>query len=51
MKYIHNTVADLGGRGGRTPPLSEFETLVIELFVSVHAPPPNPPPQDLSLLG
>ena len=37
-------VADLGGgRGGRTPPppLSEFETSVMGLFVSVH---PHPPP-------
>ena len=43
--------ADLGGgRGGRTPPLSEFQPLVMGLFATVHAP-SNPPPQDLSLLG
>ena len=28
-----------GGRGGRTPPLSEFETLVTGIFVPAHAPP------------
>ena len=36
------TEADLGGggggRGGRTPPLSEFETLVMGIFVPAHAP-------------
>ena len=32
------------------PPLSEFETLVMGIFVPAHTP-PNPPPQDLFLLG
>ena len=36
--------------GEHASPLSEFETLVMGLFVSVHTP-SNPPPQDLSLLG
>ena len=49
-KVNYDTEADLGGRGGRTPPLSEFETLVMGNFVPAHAP-PIPPPQVLFLLG
>ena len=46
-KSVTYTVADLGGgvEGARPPPpLSEFETLVMGLFVPVHASPPIPLP-------
>ena len=42
---LNLTEADLGGCGGRTPPLSEFETLVMGIFVPSHAPPPIPHPK------
>ena len=40
-----------GGRGGRTPPLSEFETFIHGAFCPCPRPPPIAPPQDLFLLG
>ena len=36
-----------GGRGGRTPPLSEFQPLVMGLFATVHAPLQSPTPRSV----
>ena len=51
VKLILNRGRSRGRRGGRTSPLSEFKTLVMGIFVPAHTPHPNPPPQDLFLLG
>ena len=36
-----------GGREGRTPPLSEFQPLVMGLFATVHAPLQTPTPRSV----